>query len=148
MKLLSHTRNLITRNKWLPPCWNVNFTHGICYIFLYRKPSVKKAIFNIIAKFKCDNARGVNGVWNQVGIAFFAFNNRGCELIKDLIKIENERRSLARIGNAYEKFENSLIDIKAAIERDPASGNGIDVFTITKDGVKQVVSEEAIPQYK
>lgn len=38
--------------------------------------------------------------------------------------------------------------IKVAIERDPASGNGIDVFTVTKEGIKQVVSEEIIPQYK
>jgi len=38
--------------------------------------------------------------------------------------------------------------IKAAIERDPASGNGIDVYAITKDGVKQVVSEELVPHYK
>jgi proteasome beta subunit len=38
--------------------------------------------------------------------------------------------------------------IKVAIERDPASGNGIDVFTVTKEGIKQVVSEEIVPQYK
>jgi proteasome beta subunit len=38
--------------------------------------------------------------------------------------------------------------IKSAIERDPASGNGIDVFTITKDGIVHVVSEESTPQYK
>ncbi len=38
--------------------------------------------------------------------------------------------------------------IKAAIQRDVGSGNGIDVFTITKEGVKHVVSEEIIPQYK
>ena len=38
--------------------------------------------------------------------------------------------------------------IKAAIERDPGSGNGIDVFTITKEGVKQVVSEKSNVEYK
>ncbi|MDO8459924.1 MAG: hypothetical protein Q7S74_02340 [Nanoarchaeota archaeon] len=38
--------------------------------------------------------------------------------------------------------------IKAAIERDPGSGNGIDVFSVTKDGIKHVVSEQIIPQYK
>lgn len=38
--------------------------------------------------------------------------------------------------------------IKSAMERDPASGNGIDVFTLTKEGVKHVVSEELVPQYK
>ena len=38
--------------------------------------------------------------------------------------------------------------IKSAIERDAGSGNGLDVFTITKEGIKHVVSEEIIPQYK
>jgi len=38
--------------------------------------------------------------------------------------------------------------IKSAMQRDVASGNGIDVFTITKDGIKHVISEEIIAQYK
>lgn len=38
--------------------------------------------------------------------------------------------------------------LKSSTQRDSASGNGIDVFTITKDGVKQVVSELIIPEYK
>jgi len=38
--------------------------------------------------------------------------------------------------------------IKSSIERDTASGNGIDVFTITKSGIQHAVSEEIIPQYK
>lgn len=38
--------------------------------------------------------------------------------------------------------------IKSSTQRDAGSGNGIDVFTITKDGIKHVVSEEIIPQYK
>lgn len=50
------------------------------------------------------------------GIAFFAFNNRGCELMKDLTKIVDGKRTIVRIGNAYEEFENSLIDITAAID--------------------------------
>ncbi len=38
--------------------------------------------------------------------------------------------------------------LKSSTQRDVGSGNGIDVFTITKDGIKHVVSEEIIPQYK
>lgn len=38
--------------------------------------------------------------------------------------------------------------IKSSTQRDSGSGNGIDVFSITKDGIKQVVSEEIIPQYR
>ena len=38
--------------------------------------------------------------------------------------------------------------IRAAIERDPASGNGVDVFAVTKSGVKHVISEELVPHFK
>jgi predicted alpha/beta-fold hydrolase len=63
------------------------------------------------------------------GIAFFVFNNRGCELIKDLSKIENEKRSIVRFGNAYEIFEDSEIDIKTAI--DFVSSNGFSVVHLS-----------------
>ena len=32
--------------------------------------------------------------------------------------------------------------LKASTQRDTASGNGIDVFTLGKDGIKKVVSQE------
>ncbi|MEK6800785.1 MAG: proteasome subunit beta [Nanoarchaeota archaeon] len=38
--------------------------------------------------------------------------------------------------------------IRSGIERDSGSGNGIDVFTITKEGIKHAVSEQIIHQYK
>lgn len=50
--------------------------------------------------------------------------------------------------NVKEGVELAKECIKSSIERDPGSGNGLDVFTITKDGIKHVVSEEIIPQYK
>ncbi len=37
--------------------------------------------------------------------------------------------------------------LKASIERDPGSGNGIDVFTITKEGINHVVSQDLTPTY-
>ena len=50
------------------------------------------------------------------GIAFFAFNNRGCEFIKDLYKLEDGKRKYVRIGNTFEKFEDCLFDIAAAVD--------------------------------
>ncbi len=38
--------------------------------------------------------------------------------------------------------------LKSSTQRDTASGNGIDVFSITKTGIKHEVSEEIIPQFK
>jgi 20S proteasome alpha/beta subunit len=38
--------------------------------------------------------------------------------------------------------------LKASTQRDTGSGNGIDVFTVTKEGIKHVVAEEIIPNYQ
>lgn len=38
--------------------------------------------------------------------------------------------------------------LKASTQRDVGSGNGIDVFTVTRDGLKQAVSQEILPNYK
>jgi proteasome beta subunit len=37
--------------------------------------------------------------------------------------------------------------LKSSTQRDVGSGNGIDVFSITKSGIKHEVSEEIVPQY-
>jgi 20S proteasome alpha/beta subunit len=38
--------------------------------------------------------------------------------------------------------------LKSSTQRDSASGNGIDIFAITKEGIKHVVSEEIVAEYK
>lgn len=55
-------------------------------------------------------------------VAFFVFNNRGCETFKDLVKVINGNKTYVRIGNAYEKFEESVFDIAAAIDFVSVSG--------------------------
>jgi proteasome beta subunit len=41
----------------------------------------------------------------------------------------------------------AIESIKSSSERDTASGNGVDVFTITKDGIKQVSALRSEPNY-
>ena len=41
-----------------------------------------------------------------------------------------------------EGIKLAVKSINAAIQRDIASGNGINIFTITKDGVKNVMSKD------
>ncbi len=41
----------------------------------------------------------------------------------------------------------AIESIKASTQRDTSSGNGIDVFTITKDGIKKAVEQEIKPNY-
>lgn len=50
--------------------------------------------------------------------------------------------------NVKQGVELARDAIKAAIERDTGSGNGIDVFTVTKDGITHVISEELHPNFK
>lgn len=38
--------------------------------------------------------------------------------------------------------------LKSSTQRDSGSGNGIDIFTVTKEGIKHVVSEEIVAHYK
>ena len=38
--------------------------------------------------------------------------------------------------------------LKSSTQRDVGSGYGIDVFTITKDGIKKAVQKEILPEYK
>ncbi len=43
--------------------------------------------------------------------------------------------------------ELAIESLKASTQRDTGSGNGIDVFTITKDGIKHAISQEIAPTY-
>ena len=38
--------------------------------------------------------------------------------------------------------------IKSSTQRDMASGNGIDIYSITKEGIKKEVSQEILPEFK
>jgi len=46
-----------------------------------------------------------------------------------------------------EGVELALEALKSSTQRDVASGNGIDIFTITKDGIKHAVSQEITANY-
>lgn len=51
------------------------------------------------------------------GFAFCVFNNRGCEFLKDTYRIvDGKEPEMVRVGTTYEKFEDSLLDIKASID--------------------------------
>jgi proteasome beta subunit len=59
--------------------------------------------------------------------------------------LERQYKKDLSIKEAVELAKEAL---KSSTQRDVGSGNGIDVFTITKDGVKHVVSEEIVAEYK
>lgn len=47
-----------------------------------------------------------------------------------------------------EGVELALESLKSSTQRDSASGSGIDIFVITKDGIKQVVKQKIEEQFK
>lgn len=47
-----------------------------------------------------------------------------------------------------EGVELALEALKSSTQRDSGSGYGIDVFTITKDGIEKAVQQEIVPEYK
>ena len=47
-----------------------------------------------------------------------------------------------------EGVELALEALKSSTQRDVGSGYGIDVFSITKDGIKKVIEQEIISEYK
>jgi len=47
-----------------------------------------------------------------------------------------------------EGVELAIEALKSSTQRDAGSGNGIDVFTLTKKGIKHEVAQEILPEYR
>jgi len=59
--------------------------------------------------------------------------------------LERQYKKDITVKEAIELAKEAL---KSSTQRDTGSGNGIDVFTITKEGIKHVVSEEIVPEFR
>lgn len=73
---------------------------------------------------------------------YFA-NGSGMPYILGLLERQYKKDMLVKEG-----VELVIEALKASTQRDVYSGFGIDVFTITKSGIKKVVSQEIQPNYK
>ncbi|MEK6888765.1 MAG: proteasome subunit beta [Nanoarchaeota archaeon] len=131
------------------------------------RPSVREAA-NLIAMSVYRNIRTPAMIPNIVGSICGGFNEDGTfeiyaispagdiRLIKDydatgsgmLFVIGLLERQYKEGLSIKEGIELAKECIKSSTQRDTASGNGIDVFTITKSGITHAVSEEILPQYK
>ena len=82
-----------------------------------------------------------------------AFGDQARDLAKQQITKAITESTLARLLRTKAELIKEGIElakecIKSSTQRDVGSGKGIDVFAITKDGIKHVVAEEIVPQYK
>ncbi len=134
----------------------------------HSRPTVKEAA-HLLGMMTFKNIRAPSMITSIVGSLLGGYNEDGSfELYSilpdgDVDKIEDfsanvssgmpyilgllERQYRKDMG-VKEAVELGRDCIKAAMERDVASGNGIDVFTITKEGIKHVISENLIAEYK
>jgi len=59
--------------------------------------------------------------------------------------LERQYKKEITVKEGVELAKESL---KASTQRDMGSGNGMDIYTLTKEGIKKVVSQEILPSFK
>jgi len=129
------------------------------------RPSVKQAA-NLLGSMLYSGARQS---MMQVGNLLGGFNEDGTtelytiEPAGSAIKVEDYDANfgsgmpyvLGLLERQYKKglsikegVELAKECLKSSTQRDMGSGYGIDVFTITKEGIKKVVEQEILPEYR
>lgn len=132
-----------------------------------KRPSVKEAS-NLIALILYKNIRQPSMIQFVAGLMVGGVNQDGsCELYSvepagSTMKVEDFDANfssgmpyiLGLLENRYKKdlsikeaIELAADSIKSATERDTASGYGIDVYAITKEGIKQVSKQKGEWKY-
>lgn len=132
------------------------------------RPNIKEAA-NLLASIAYSSIRQPSMIPNIVGILIGGYNEDGsCELYTiepagSIIKVEDYDANfgsgmpymLGLLERQYKKnlsveegVKLAVESLKSSTQRDMASGYGMDVFTITKDGIKKVVSQEIQSTYK
>jgi len=133
-----------------------------------QRPTVKEAA-NLIATLSYRNIRQFSTIPAIAGTLVAGYNEDGTS---ELYTIE-PAGSIAKVDDFDANFSSGMpfiigllerqykkeITVKQGVElaseaiksstqRDIGSGNGIDIFTITKDGIKQVVEQTIEPNFK
>ncbi len=133
-----------------------------------QKPTVREAA-NLIAMMSFKNIRQFSTIPSIAGTLVGGLNNDGTfelytvEPAGSLQRVEDYDANfssgmpfiLGLLERQYKKnlsvkegVELAMECLKSSTQRDSASGQGIDVFTITKEGIKQEVDKEIIAEYK
>ena len=133
-----------------------------------RRPTIKEAA-NLIAMVSYKNMRQPSMVPFIAGTLVAGFDENGSTHLFSVYpdgaidEIEDYSASISSgmpyilglLERQYKKdmtvkegTELAIEAIKSSSERDTASGHGVDVFTITKDGIKQVVKQKSESVFK
>jgi proteasome beta subunit len=133
-----------------------------------KRPTVKEAA-NLVAMITFKNIRQPSMIPSIVGTLIGGFNENGTtelytvEPAGSTYKVDDYDANfgsgmpyvLGLLERQYKKdltvregIELAIEALKSSTQRDVGSGYGIDVFTITKEGIKQVLEQEIVSEYK
>ena len=134
-----------------------------------KKRSTVKEAANLIGMLTYRNIRNPSMIPSIVGTLVAGFNEDGTNELYSIepsgtaVQVEdydaNFGSGMPYVLGLLERLYKKEITVKEAVElaiealksstqRDTGSGNGLDVFTITKKGIKHEVAQEIIPEYK
>jgi proteasome beta subunit len=132
-----------------------------------KRPTIKEAA-NLVAMITFKNIRQPSLIPSIVGTLVAGYNEDGSS---ELYSIEPAGSAyeikdydanfgsgmpyvLGLLERQYKKdltveqgVELAIEALKSSTQRDVGSGYGLDIFTINKDGIKQVIKQEIVPQY-
>jgi proteasome beta subunit len=132
------------------------------------RPTVKQAA-NLTATITYSQIRQPSMIPNIVGTLIAGFNDDGStelytiEPAGGVYKVEDYDANFGSgmpyvLGYLERKYKKGLSikegielakeSLKSSTQRDVGSGYGIDIYTITKDGIQKVVSQTIEPNYK
>lgn len=132
-----------------------------------QRPTIKEAA-NLIGMLSYNNIRQMSMIPFIAGTLIAGFNEDGSSELYSIepagtvTKVEDYDANLSGgmafiLGLLERKYNKSITVkdgvelaiecIKSATQRHVGSGFGIDVFTVTKEGIKQVVSQEIRPSF-
>jgi proteasome beta subunit len=133
-----------------------------------KRPSVKEAS-SLLMNMNYSGIRQPSMIPQQAGFLLGGFNENGSaelysiEPAGSIIKVEDYDANfgsgmpymLGLLERQYKKdltvkegTELAIEAIKSSTQRDTGSGYGMDIFTITKDGIKRVIEKELVSELK
>jgi len=133
-----------------------------------KRPTIKEAA-NLIGMITYQNIRQPAMIPSIVGTLIAGFNEDGTTELYTIepagtaMKVEDYdanfgsgmpfvlgllERQYKKDINIKEAIELAIEAIKSSTQRDVGSGSGIDVFTISKEGINHVVEQEILAEYK
>jgi len=123
-----------------------NLTATISYSNIRQPSMIPSIVGSLITGFNEDGSTSLHTIGPDgtiIDVEDYDSTGSGSTFVIGLL--ERQYKKDLTIKECIELAKESL---KSSTQRDVYSGHGIDVFAITKEGIKKVVSQEIKPEYK